>query len=133
VFYLITGLAASLAHVLSSSASAVPTVGASGAISGIMGAYIVLYPHVRVHTLVVLVYFVRVVALPALVLLGLWFALQLFSGVAGAAGGIAFWAHIGGFVAGVGLIKLFERRKLVEAKLAHRKLRRDEIGPWDAW
>jgi membrane associated rhomboid family serine protease len=133
VFYLLTGLAASGAHILSSLDSPIPTVGASGAISGIMGAYILLYPHVRVLTLVVLVYFARVVALPAVVLLGLWFALQLFSGMMGQASGVAFWAHVGGFVAGVALIKLFARPKLVRAKREHRQLRPDELGPGDTW
>jgi membrane associated rhomboid family serine protease len=113
----------------------VPTVGASGAISGVMGAYIVLYPRVRVHTLVFLVYFVRVVALPAVAILGLWFVLQLLQGLTpatpGATGGVAIWAHVGGFLAGVALVKLFARPKLVRAKLAHRQLRPEEVSPWD--
>jgi membrane associated rhomboid family serine protease len=135
VFYLLTGLLASGAHVLSSLDSPVPTVGASGAISGIMGAYLVLYPHVRVHTLVIFVYFARIVTLPAVAMLGLWFVFQLLQGAvsASAAAGIAFWAHIGGFVAGVALIKLFERRKLVAAKLARRRLSRAELPPWERW
>ncbi len=109
-------------------------VGASGAISGVMGAYIVLYPRVRVHTLIFLFYFIRIVALPAFALLGLWFALQFAQGaLAGASAGIAFWAHVGGFVAGVALIKLFERPKLVRAKLEKRRLGRDELGRWERW
>jgi membrane associated rhomboid family serine protease len=133
LFYLLTGLAAAGAHVLSSLGSPLPMVGASGAISGIMGAYIVLYPRVRVHTLVIFFYFARVVALPAVVLLGLWLGLQLLSGVAGRGGGVAFWAHVGGFAAGVVLIKLFERPKLVLAKRMHRKLTREELGRWETW
>ncbi len=134
VFYLLTGLLASGAHILSSLSSGVPTVGASGAISGIMGAYMVLYPRVRVHTLVIFFYFFRVITLPAVTMLGLWFAFQLLQGtLVGAGAGVAFWAHIGGFAAGVALIKLFERRKLVAAKLAHRKLTREELGRWDRW
>ena len=135
VFYLLTGLLASVAHVLSALDSPVPTVGASGAISGIMGAYLVLYPHVRVHTLVIFVYFARIVTLPAVAMLGLWFVFQLLQGALSpsAATGIAFWAHIGGFVAGVLLIKLFARRKLVEAKRAHRHLSRAELPPWERW
>ena len=115
VFYLLTGLLASGAHVLSALGSGVPTVGASGAISGIMGAYVVLYPRVRVHTLVVFVYFIRIITLPAVAMLGLWFAYQLLQGamVGSAGAGVAFWAHIGGFVAGVALIKLFERRRTI--------------------
>jgi membrane associated rhomboid family serine protease len=135
VFYLLTGLLASGAHIVASLASGVPTVGASGAISGIMGAYMLLYPRVRVHTLIVFVYFFRIITLPAVAMLGLWFAFQLLQGtLAGsAATGVAFWAHIGGFVAGVALIKLFERPKLVRAKLEHRRLRRDERNRWDRW
>jgi membrane associated rhomboid family serine protease len=136
VFYLLCGLAAAGTHILISMDSAVPMVGASGAISGVMGAYIVLYPRVRVHTLVVLVFIIRVFALPAFMLLGLWFVLQLVSGAAsyGApGGGVAFGAHVGGFVAGVALIKLFERPKLVQAKREHRKLGPAELSRWERW
>ena len=80
VFYLLTGLVASGAHVLSSLDSGVPMVGASGAISGIMGAYMLLYPRVRVHTLIIFIYFIRVITLPAVVILGLWFGFQLLQG-----------------------------------------------------
>jgi membrane associated rhomboid family serine protease len=135
VFYLLTGLLASAAHILASFSSGVPTVGASGAISGIMGAYIVLYPRVRVLTLVIFFYFIRIIALPAVALLGVWFVIQLLQGAAAGstATGVAFWAHIGGFGAGVALIKLFERRKLVAAKRAHRRLTRDELPPRERW
>jgi membrane associated rhomboid family serine protease len=135
VFYLLTGLLATLAHILTSWSSGVPVVGASGAISGIMGAYIVLYPHVRVQTLFFLFFFVRIVALPAGVMLGFWFLIQLLQGTVGGsvASGVAFWAHVGGFVAGAALIKLFERPRLVEAKRAHRVLGREELGRWERW
>ncbi len=133
VFYLLAGLVAAGAHVLSSQASPVPTVGASGAISGVMGAYVVLYPRVRVHTLLFLVYIARVVALPAVAMLGLWFFLQLLQGMAGQNVGVAFWAHIGGFVAGVTLIKLFARSKLVLAKREKRRLGPSELGRWERW
>jgi membrane associated rhomboid family serine protease len=134
VFYLLTGLIASGAHILTSLDSGIPMVGASGAISGIMGAYIVLYPKVRVLTLILFFFFVRILYLPAMWLLGLWFALQLLSSAnRGAGAGVAFWAHIGGFAAGVALIKLFERRKLVAAKLGHRRLTREELPPWERW
>ncbi len=100
---------------MSDASSVIPTVGASGAISGILGAYFVLYPKARVRTLV----FIRLMWLPAAIFLGLWFAIQLFSSFLEQdemGGGVAFWAHIGGFVAGLVLIKLFENRQLVEAK-----------------
>lgn len=136
VFYLLTGLVAAAAHIAFNLESGVPIVGASGAISGVMGAYMVLYPRVRVQTLIVLFVFIQVVALPAVVILGLWFALQLLSGVGSLGqigGGVAFWAHVGGFVAGVVLIKLFERRKLVQAKRENRILTYDELGRWQRW
>ena len=99
-----------------------------------VGAYLVLYPRVRVHTLVIFFYFFRVITLPAVTMLGLWFVFQLLQGsLVGAGAGVAFWAHIGGFAAGVALIKLFRRRKLVAAKLAHRRLTREELGRWDRW
>jgi membrane associated rhomboid family serine protease len=129
IFYLLTGAVASAAHILSAPGSAVPTVGASGAISGVMGAYMVLYPRVRVHTLLFFVIFIRVIPLPAWVLLGYWFVLQVLMGVGSQGaegGGVAFWAHAGGFVAGLVLVKLFERRPLVQAKLARRGPSREE-------
>jgi membrane associated rhomboid family serine protease len=132
-FYLLTGLVAAGAHVLTDPGSTIPVVGASGAISGVMGGYLLLYPKVKVHTLVFLFFFVRVVLLPAGVWLGLWFALQLIEAAAGRGGGVAFWAHIGGFLAGLAGVRLFARRKLVEAKRQHRVLRRDELGPWERW
>jgi len=103
IFYLGCGVAASAAHLLAAPGSPVPTVGASGAISGVMGAYLVLYPRARVQMLVVLGFFLDVVVLPAPFFLGYWFLLQLLGGSIGqgTGGGVAFWAHIGGFVAGV--------------------------------
>jgi membrane associated rhomboid family serine protease len=112
-FYLLCGLAAALAQVVANPSSAVPMVGASGAISGVMGAYLVLFPRVRVFTLVPLGFFITSIALPAWVMLIYWAALQVFGGVtsitAAQTGGVAFWAHLGGFVAGVVLVKLFAR------------------------
>jgi membrane associated rhomboid family serine protease len=136
VFYLATGIVAAGAHVVSDTGSGVPMVGASGAISGVMGAYIVLYPKVRVQSLVILFYFIRVISVPAGVLLAIWFGLQLVQGALsgyGGTGGVAFWAHIGGFVAGVALIKLFERRKLVDAKRHKHKLSPEELSRWERW
>jgi membrane associated rhomboid family serine protease len=114
VFYLLCGAGAGLAHGLFVPGSAVPAVGASGAISGVLGAYLVMFPRARVVTLVPLVIFFFLARLPAVVLLGWWFLLQLASGLAelGAAtgAGVAWWAHIGGFVIGVALTPLLRRR-----------------------
>jgi membrane associated rhomboid family serine protease len=123
VFYLASGLAAAFVQVATNPASVIPMVGASGAISGVMGGYLVLYPHVRVYCLVILGFFVTSVALPAWLMLVYWFGLQFVSGLAvfaGEGGGVAFWAHVGGFVTGVILVKLFARREYVEAHRAHR-------------
>lgn len=135
VFYLLCGVLASAAHVLTNPGSGVPTVGASGAISGIMGAYLVLYPKVRVHTLVYFGIFVRVIPMTALAVLAIWFGLQLLSGTlaSGAAGGVAFWAHVGGFVAGVALIKLFENPMLTDAKRRGKVLTREDLGRFGPW
>ena len=108
-FYLLCGLAAAAAQVATDPGSTTPVVGASGAIAGVLGAYARLYPRARVKTLVFLGIFVTVIAIPAWVLLGVWFGLQLLSGLPqlgrlGGNGGVAFWAHIGGFVAGLLLI-----------------------------
>ena len=128
-FYLLCGVAAGLAHILLAPTSTVPAVGASGAISGIMGAYLVLYPRVRVHTWVPPFFFIP---LPAVLLLGYWFFIQLSMGVVtlgpemGQQGGVAVWAHVGGFVAGVALIKMFEKKELTYAKKHKIKLSREE-------
>lgn len=107
-FYLLCGVAAAFAQVIAQPDSTVPMVGASGAISGVMGAYIVLYPNVRVYTLIWII-FIFTLALPAWVILGYWMLLQILGGLSGQEGGVAFWAHVGGFVAGLALIKLFAR------------------------
>ena len=111
VFYLIAGITASAAQVLASPSSPVPTIGASGAIAGVLGAYIVLFPNARVQTLIFLGYFARMAHLPALLVLGFWFVLQLFNGLmafgVAQAGGVAWFAHVGGFVAGLLLVRLF--------------------------
>ena len=119
LFFLICGVAAAAAHVFVQPASPVPTVGASGAVSGVMGAYLVLFPRVRVRMLFIFVFFFRVIPLPAWLVLLWWFGLQVLMGLPELAragdltGGVAVWAHVGGFVAGVLLIRLFERRDLV--------------------
>jgi membrane associated rhomboid family serine protease len=121
-FYLLCGLGAALAQVVADPQSHVPMVGASGAISGVMGAYLVLYPRARVYTLLPLGFFITTVALPAWVMLLYWMAIQVFGGltqsVAEEGGGVAFWAHIGGFVAGVVLIKVFAKMNHVVAHTA---------------
>jgi membrane associated rhomboid family serine protease len=121
-FYLLSGLAAALLQVLTNPASGVPMVGASGAISGVMGAYLVLYPRIRVFALVPLGFVLTSVALPAWTMLGYWLLIQFVSGltaIGGESGGVAFWAHVGGFIAGVALVKLFVRSDHVVAHQAH--------------
>lgn len=124
VFYLLSGLSAALLQVVMEPGSIVPMVGASGAISGVMGGYLVLYPRVRVYTLVPLGFFLTTIALPAWVMLVYWIVLQVAGGFtrigAEASGGVAFWAHVGGFVAGVVLVKLFSRRDRVVTHASHR-------------
>lgn len=122
VFYLLSGLAAALGQVVTNPSSAIPMVGASGAISGVMGGYLLLYPNVRVFTFIPLGFFLTSVALPAWVMLGYWFLIQFVSGLTafgGEGGGVAFWAHVGGFVAGVVLVKLFARAESIAAHQAH--------------
>jgi len=107
IFYLVCGVMASLMHFLSDPGSTAPTIGASGAIAGVMGAYFVSYPHAQVRTLVPIVIFLRIMILPAPLFLGIWFLLQLLAGTASAeASGVAWWAHIGGFIAGAGIVLL---------------------------
>lgn len=111
VFYLFCGYIASLSHIILDPASKSPLIGASGAIAGILGAYLILFPRARVLTLAFIVFFIQIIPIPAVIFLGIWFFLQLMSGTAGlsaqAAQDVAFWAHIGGFIVGVALVKLF--------------------------
>lgn len=125
VFYLVCGLIAAAAHVVLDPASPVPTVGASGAISGVLGAYLVLYPRVRVRMLFWFLFFIRIIPLPAWAVLLWWFFWQVVAGLpqlmtvnTEVSGGVAVWAHIGGFVAGVVLIKLFVNNDLHRRRLA---------------
>jgi membrane associated rhomboid family serine protease len=122
LFYALCGLAAAAAQVLTEPGSTIPMVGASGAIGGVLGAYLVLFPHSRVLTLVPLFVFVTFIEIPAAILLGLWFAMQVLSGIGSLMvvdpkdmGGVAFWAHAGGFVAGLVLVLLFQRPERAEA------------------
>ena len=118
VFYVLGGVAALLAQTVIDLDAAVPTIGASGAVAAVLGGYILLYPRARVVTIIFIVFFFTILELPAMLVLGLWFLLQLFYGAAEAAtpaggggGGVAYFAHIGGFVFGLLLIKLFASRQ----------------------
>jgi membrane associated rhomboid family serine protease len=123
LFYLAGGVAASFAHIFTNPGSQIPTVGASGAIAAVLGAYLVLYPKSRVMTLIPLGYIMRMTLVPAAIVLGFWFVMQLFSGVLSLGGpdvgGVAFWAHIGGFVVGVVVGLLFASRR-----------RQDQVVRW---
>jgi membrane associated rhomboid family serine protease len=118
-FYVLCGAAAALAQTAMHPDSIIPMVGASGAIAGVMGAYLVLYPHSRIVTLVPIFLFIQVIEVPAVFFLGIWFLLQFISGVGSVAsaaggepaGGVAFWAHVAGFVAGVSGVLVFRRRE----------------------
>ena len=116
-FYLLCGVVAALGHVAMDPGSTLPTIGASGAIAGVMGAYFVLYPQSRVLTLIPLIFYFEIIELPAVLLLGFWFVMQLFNaGVIAvtansASGGIAFVAHVAGFVAGLAGVFVFRKRR----------------------
>jgi len=122
IFYLVGGFIASLAHLLTNPGSQIPTVGASGAIAAVLGAYLVLYPQSRILTFIPLGFFMRLTMVPAVVVLGLWFVLQIFSGVLTLGGpdvgGTAFWAHIGGFVAGILMALLLSPRQRPASSIA---------------
>jgi membrane associated rhomboid family serine protease len=129
LFYGLSGVLAALSHVLIDPASTIPMVGASGAISGVLGAYLLLFPHAQVLVLIPLGFIVRTFYVPAWMVLGLWFAMQLLSGGTSlgrpeGGGGVAFFAHIGGFVAGMLLIPLFKRRGVRLFASAHHR-------PWE--
>ncbi|MGH2708365.1 MAG: rhomboid family intramembrane serine protease, partial [Actinomycetota bacterium] len=113
LFYFTTGILASLAHVAANGNSVIPTVGASGAIAGLLGAYILLFPRARITTIVPIFFFLQFLKLPAVVVLGLWFGYQFLFGVGQQVGaaGVAWLAHVGGFISGVALIYLFGGRR----------------------
>ncbi len=112
VFYLLCGIAAALGQGILDPGSTIPMIGASGAISGVLGAYLLLYPHARVLVLIPLGFFSQLVRVPAVLVLGLWFLIQIVSSLAAdpSRGGVAWFAHIGGFLAGMALIPFFKRR-----------------------
>ena len=121
-FYLLCGIAAAVLQIVSDPDSAIPMVGASGAIGGVMGAYILLYPRVHVHLFIFLGFFFFTMAVPAVFMLGYWFFLQLIGGfgsIGAVGGGTAFWAHVGGFVAGAALVPLFRVAELVNRHPYH--------------
>jgi membrane associated rhomboid family serine protease len=134
IFYVLSGVAAALAQAFVDPASEIPMVGASGAISGVLGAYILLHPRATVRTLIFLGFFVTVVHVPAMIVLGIWFAMQFFSAWAtpSGEGGVAFWAHIGGFVAGLALVSFFKRRDvaLVQPPISRAFETEGRRGPW---
>ncbi len=117
IFYLLCGFCAGLVHLYLNPNSPVPAVGASGAISGVMGAYFILFPHSRIITLVPMFFFLTFVEIPVFFFIGIWFLFQLFSGTVSLMfrtairGGVAWWAHIGGFLAGMILVFVFARRR----------------------
>ncbi len=115
LFYLLSGLAATGSHILFNSDSVIPVIGASGAIAGVLGAYLILFPRHQVVTLAFFFYFIQVIRVPAVFILGFWFIIQIFRGTlslgAADASGVAWFAHIGGFVTGLLLIRLFPRAK----------------------
>jgi membrane associated rhomboid family serine protease len=130
IFYLLCGLAASVTHCVINPGSEVPTIGASGAIAGVLGAYFVLFPTARVITLVPVFFFPLLFEIPAVFYLGLWFVSQVFSGTLSlgsteASEGVAWWAHVGGFVVGMALLPLFKK-----SRLRYRRYYADEYWPW---
>lgn len=130
-FYLLCGLAAAAAQIAADPSSPIPMVGASGAIGGVMGAYILLYPRVRVHMLFILVIYVTTFAVPAWLMLGYWFLVQTLGGLASQGsqgGGVAFWAHIGGFAAGIAFIYVFRDKQLLDRHPYHGWTQKNTAG-----
>jgi len=134
LFYLVCGLAAGITHWFTNAHSTMPTVGASGAIAGVLGAYFVLYPHARIITVFPLFFIPYFFELPAVIYIGFWFVSQLLGGALGSlgpqnVGGVAWWAHVGGFLTGIVLLRIF----LLSPPRAPRKYQDDEYGiegPW---
>ena len=132
LFYLLCGIGAAALQVGAHPQSTVPMVGASGAIGGVMGAYVLLYPRVHVHLLIFLGFFVTTIAVPAVFMLGYWFLLQVIGGFGsvGAGGGVAFWAHVGGFVAGGLLVMVFRKPELLRRHPYYGWKKRSPTSSW---
>jgi len=117
IFYLFCGIAAALSHVLTAAGSNVPMIGASGAVSGVLGAYLLLFPYARIHTVIFLGFFVQTVQIPALIVIGFWAIIQVVNGLIAQGalnqGGVAWFAHVGGFIAGLITIKLWQPRRSI--------------------
>ncbi len=115
LFYFISGLAAAAAQVFLSPTSNIPTIGASGAISGVLGAYLVMFPRAKIVTLLPIFFFFGIIDISAILFIGFWFLIQFFSGIEslgqGTSGGIAWWAHVGGFLAGIVMVPFFKKRR----------------------
>ncbi len=112
LFYLFCGIIAAVSHALNTPSSTVPMIGASGAISGVLGAYLLLFPYARIHTIIFLGFFVQTIRVPALIVIGFWAIIQVVSGLTSqgiqSQGGVAWFAHVGGFVAGLVTVKLWQ-------------------------
>jgi membrane associated rhomboid family serine protease len=135
VFYFVCGIAAALTQALADPAAELPMIGASGAIAGTLGAYLVLHPRGNIVVFVWILIIVRFIAVPAVIVLGLWFLMQLLSALSAASGapGVAFWAHVGGFLLGMALVPVFRRRgvaMLQPRRSAPFSARRPQRGPW---
>jgi membrane associated rhomboid family serine protease len=132
VFYLACGVGASLAHLVAAAGSTAPTIGASGAIAGVMGAYFVLYPHAKVLTLVPIVIFLQIVVLPAPFFLAIWFLLQFLGGTTSVSGvetaGVAWWAHIGGFAGGAVIAWVLKHSELLNPPVLARRPQTDRVA-----
>ncbi|MGB9592310.1 MAG: rhomboid family intramembrane serine protease, partial [Candidatus Kryptoniota bacterium] len=114
IFYILSGLAAATLQIYIDPGSSIPTIGASGAISGVLGSYIVLFPRARILTLIPIFFFFDIIELPAFLFIGIWFLMQFFSGIEAlgidTTGGVAWWAHVGGFIFGLFITPLFKMR-----------------------
>jgi len=115
IFYIICGVVAALSHIILNPESTVPIIGASGAISGILGAYAVKFPAARVHVLFIIIIFIKIIAIPAVIVLGIWFVIQILSSMAAGQtqAGVAWFAHIGGFLSGIFFVFIFQKKELL--------------------
>jgi membrane associated rhomboid family serine protease len=132
IFYLAAGIAASLTHLLTNAGSPVPTIGASGAIAGVMGAYLFMYPRAMVLSVIPIFVFLEMIVLPAPVFLGIWFVMQFFQGVAtitsAPTAGVAWWAHIGGFVMGMAVAKILDVTHHLNPEITQRRPDTEQMG-----